>query len=232
MKVFSFCLYGSKMKYIKGMHENIQIITSKFPGWMIWIYYGGEDTPIREFYHYPNVICIPGKYTDNQLMLDRFVAFDDKMVEIMFVRDADSRINERDEWCIREFINSPKLFHIVRDHPYHAYYHTPILGGLWGIKKGCLPHFNIARAEEIYIQDRPNCRGFDQNFLGEIIYPKVGKDALIHGIAIEGHNETAVPIPFTSEHIFCGQVIEYDESGREYHNCDDCRIIMTNEDSD
>jgi hypothetical protein len=31
-------------------------------------------------------------------------------VEIMFVRDADSRINERDEWCIREFIQSQKMF--------------------------------------------------------------------------------------------------------------------------
>lgn len=222
MKVFSFCLYGVRPKYVRGMHENIKTIHEKFPDFKVLIYYG-SDTPISEFLHYENVIIIKGVYSDNQLMLDRFCAIDDPSVEIMFVRDADSRIHERDEWCIREFIQSPKVFHIIRDHPFHT---TPIMGGLWGIKKYCISHLNMRRYIEVYRHSYKNATGYDQHFLRDILYSKIESKALIHGCVKLTNTETIIPIPFKHAHMFCGQAIEYTNEGAEYHNCNDCKYLI------
>jgi len=186
MKVFSFCLYGNKPKYITGMHENIKTISAVFPDWKVVIYYE-ED-------------------------------------EVMMVRDSDSRINERDEWCIREFMRSPKLFHIIRDHPYHTSF---IMGGLWGMKRGLLPRFlKMDQMIKVYASENPNIQGFDQHFLSNIIYPKIRGSVLIHGCVKMHPTEHIVLIPIRSQHEFCGQAIEYDDEGREYHNCNDCRALQ------
>ena len=68
-------------------------------------------------------------------MLNRFYPIDEPDVDLLFSRDADSRINERDQFVISEFIKSNKMFHIVRDHYEHKF---PILGGIFGVKKGCI----------------------------------------------------------------------------------------------
>ena len=222
MKVFSFCLYGTNRKYVQGMHENVKSIAEKFPDFNIFLYYG-TDAPISEFLQYENVRLCQGAYTGNQLMLDRFCAIDEDSVEIMFVRDADSRINERDEWCIREFIQSQKMFHIIRDHPYHT---TPIMGGLWGIKKGSIPHLNMRRYIEVYRHSYKNATGYDQFFLRDILYPKIVSNCLIHGCVRMSHVEKVIPIPFKHAHMFCGQAIEYTNEGAEYHNCNDCKSLI------
>lgn len=224
MKVFSFCLYGSKPKYITGMHENIKTISIKFPDWKVFIYHDNSNL-INDFKKYSNVVTRLGVYTNGKLMLDRFCAIDELNVEIMMVRDADSRINERDEWCINSFIQSDKLFHIIHDHPYHV---TPILGGLWGIKKGCLPYFIFRNAVNLHQlgQVDSNC---DQLFLAKWVYPKVHDKSLYHGQLPTCYKDISAPIPMKNDHMFCGQVIDYDDEGREYHNCDDCRAIKLNE---
>lgn len=156
-------------------------------------------------------------------MLDRFKPIDDPDVEILFVRDADSRINARDEWCIREFIQSDKQFHVIRDHPYHT---SLIMGGLWGIKKGCLPSYmKMADMARAYASSHQNVRGFDQNFLNNVIYPKVAHVTLFHGMVRMWHDENVIGIPLRTPHVFCGQAIEYDAAGKEYHNCNDCKAM-------
>ena len=222
MKVFSFCLYGTKPKYVEGMHQNIKTIGERFPDFTVFIYYG-VDAPINEFNNYKNVMLIPGKFSGNQLMLDRFCAIDDKSVEIMFVRDADSRINERDEWCIREFMKSSKMFHIIRDHPFHT---TSIMGGLWGIKRGCIQHITMLSLIDFYRKSKKNVLGYDQHFLRDILYPRIASNCLIHGCVRMFHNEEVFPIPFKNAHMFCGQAIEYTNEGAEYHNCNDCKYLI------
>ena len=68
-------------------------------------------------------------------MMYRFLALDEEGVELMMVRDADSRIHVRDRWTIHTFVESKHKAHVIRDHPEHK---TPILGGLWGLKRGLL----------------------------------------------------------------------------------------------
>jgi protein O-GlcNAc transferase len=219
MKVFSFCLYGDKPKYIRGMHENIKIITEKFPDWKVYIYY--KDCPIEQFLGYTNVVAILGNYSGTHLMLDRFCAIDESDVEIMMVRDADSRIHIRDEWCIRQFLESPKPFHIIRDNGHHR---TFILGGLWGIKKNCI-RVPLRQLIDIFREKNSDSRAYDQMFLEKVIYSKIADRALIHG-GICAQYETNILIPFKTPHLFCGQVIEFAEDGSEYHNCEDCSLII------
>lgn len=223
MKVFSFCLYGSKPKYIRGMFENIKMIQTYFPEWKIFIYCG-DDVQIdilNALSSHPTVTLHKGWYTGNQLMLDRFTAIDESEVEVVCVRDADSRIHERDRWCVAEFLNSDKLFHSIRDHPYHR---TVIMGGLWAMKKGCIDEKMRDLIESYRIQQNHN--GFDQSFLRDILYPRVFKTMILHGRIQMYPHEQPIPIPLNTPHMFCGQAIEYDARGHEYHNCDDCRAIL------
>lgn len=49
------------------------------------------------------------------------------MVDTFMSRDADSRIIPREEAAVREWLTTDRIFHVMRDHPYHC---TPILGGI------------------------------------------------------------------------------------------------------
>jgi hypothetical protein len=44
----------------------------------------------------------------------------DEMVDTVMSRDSDSRIIHREEEAVREWLASDKIFHIMRDHPYHC----------------------------------------------------------------------------------------------------------------
>ena len=77
----------------------------------------------------------------------------------------------------------------------------------------------------MYANSHPNVRGFDQNFLNDVIYPKVAHNALFHGSVRMWANENVIHIPIAAPHVFCGQAIEYDGSGNEYHNCEDCKAM-------
>lgn len=207
MKVFSFCLYGSNPKYILGMIENIKIINEHFSDWYIFIYYDDISYDnLKYIDSFNNVKLIKSTYTKAKTMLDRFKAIDDKNVEIMIVRDADSRIHNRDRWAINKFIESDKKFHIIRDHIWHR---TLILGGLWGIKQGLL-NFNIEESIKNYEKNSENKWQVDQIYLIKFIYPIIKNNVLIHGILKMNNDEiiTQFPCP-VKENDFCGQVIDY-----------------------
>jgi hypothetical protein len=61
----------------------------------------------------------------------------------------------------------------MRDHPAHG---TAILGGMWGAKKGTVP--DMKNMIEFYVKG--NFWQVDQNFLREIIYPKILNNSFVH----------------------------------------------------
>lgn len=215
MNVFSFCLYGSNPKYTLGMIENIKMINEYFNEWYTYIYYNNIPANILEkIKTFNNIVLINSTYNNHKTMLDRFKPIDIMNVQIMMVRDADSLIHERDRWAINEFIKSNKKLHIIRDHAYHQ---RPIMGGLFGIKKGLLK-FNIEdkiKEFEIYNDDKYDV---DQKFLERHIY-HIGiknNDYLLHGHKIPVY-EVNIPFPFHPiNDNFCGQVVEYN-NGKPYN---------------
>jgi len=208
MRVFSFCIYGSNPKYCKGMTENLKLISTHFPDWNVWIYVG-NDVPTsysNEYSSFPNTKCIFTNETGKRLASYRFFAIDDPDVDCMFSRDADSRVDERDQMCIEKFLLSEKTFHIIRDHPNHK---SRIMAGMFGLKKSVFS-ISFQRLYTEWISSRMNIRDFyntDELFLEQVVYPLVHEHALVHTwtVSYEGENVSRIPRPSLS-HNFRGNV--------------------------
>ena len=216
--VFSFVVYGNDKKYTYGLLANLQLIQHAYPSWQVWIYYGSdvEDSMLSQYISYSNAVLIPTNHTGAITKFFRYFPIDDPSVEVCMVRDADSRVNDRDQVCINAFLKSSHLFHIIRDHPNH--YHK-IMAGMWGIKKGAL--FNSIRT--LFEQWKQyNVLDFwsDTRFLVECIYPSVQSISLIHDDR-NYTNDGAIHIPHhrNNKH-FIGQVYEYSDTGEEYPKFD------------
>lgn len=218
MKVFSFSIYGDDKKYLLGLLKNIEIIREHYPDFHIFIY---ADKNLNEEYKkkyqsYDNVKYMEFERENHSLMCNRFFAIDDDEVEIAFIRDADSRIHERDRWCINEFLKSDKLFHIIRDNHWHK---LEITGGLWGIKKGCL----IEKISELlieYFQENKYVPNYDndQQFLRNKLYSSIRDKCLIHSNISGLLNEKTKKIKVKLENNnFCGNVVLFNSNDQEYN---------------
>ena len=208
MNVFSFCLYGGyNDRYYPGMIENIQLVHKHFPGWFVFVYTGPDVTPemMATLRDAPYVVVKPTGKTGIENMIDRFTAIDEPDVDVMFVRDADSRIHWRDRWAITDFMNSPHFIaHTIRDHKEHS---ASLMGGLWALRKSA--GINIREEYEAY-KLNPIDRGIalDQNFLSVKIYPRVKMNILVHhggGPTNSFETVRTFPTPWT-ETLYCGQV--------------------------
>jgi hypothetical protein len=58
--------------------------------------------------------CHNNKVTDIQIPLL------DETVDVLLSRDSDSKIVPREEEAVREWLESKKIFHVMRDHPAHC----------------------------------------------------------------------------------------------------------------
>ena len=218
--VFSFSLFGNQDKYCKGLVKNITIIEKEFPGWEAWIYCGDgipEDT-LLELHDHPCVRLIPTQQEGMVNKFYRFFAIDDPEVGICIVRDADSRIYERDQACIQDFLQSEKFAHIIRDHPNH---HHLMMAGMWGIKKSAL--FFLQNPIQTLFHQWKQTKidsdfWSDTLFLCDIIYPKLAHVSMIHDeLQKYEPNDFKTPFRFPLlENHFVGQVYEYDSAGQEY----------------
>jgi hypothetical protein len=168
--VFVFSLYGEKPRYTVGMVDNARMLLAAFPDAIVKIYVASDvpayvkDVLVR----YPNVriVHVP-RMRGIHNMYDRFRAYDDDDYDILFVRDADSRVHLRDQDCIRQFCASDRMFHIIRDHKSHE---QLIMGGMWGARKGAIRGLSepLATVAETFQRAKANSSryGSDQNFFG------------------------------------------------------------------
>jgi len=221
VKVFSFTLFGNDAKYCKGLLKNVQLIEKKFPDWEVWVYCGDGIAEDHFFLlnEYPCVKLIPTHADGMVNKFYRFFAIDDPSVEICIIRDADSRLYERDEACIREFVESDRLSHIIRDHPNH---HHKMMAGMWGIRKEaikhCLQGSGIRALFEYWKQVWPSDTFWsDTDFLCQMLYPQLVQNALIHDETQHfepPHMKRPFQIPLKDDD-FVGQVYEVSSDGHE-----------------
>ena len=221
MKVISFCLYGNLEKYCKGLYKNLLIIQDKLSDYKSFLYISSDVSEewIKCYEKFSFVKIFRTKSTGHDNMIERFFAIDEENVDIAIIRDVDSRLNERDIWCIRDFEKSTYLFHTIRDHPDHK---TLILGGLWGIKKECLPP-NI-KIKSLYNKLNPkntiiNKIQHDQHFLKYLVFPIVYNNMIVYTFSdkmkMYGNEEIKI-IPFSvTNNDFCGLSIYFNENGEE-----------------
>lgn len=217
--VFSFSLFGNQDKYCRGLLKNITIIEEKFPGWEVWVYCG-EGIPETILFELTDHKCVKIIPTHEEGMVNkfyRFFAIDDPDVDICIVRDADSRIYDRDQACIQDFLQSDKSAHIIRDHPNH---HHKLMAGMWGIKKSA---FSVLEApiHTLFMQWKQTKVDSDfwsdTRFLCDVIYGKIVYVSMIHD-ELQSFEPSQFKTPFRFpmlDNHFVGQVYEY-ENGHEY----------------
>jgi hypothetical protein len=222
MHIFSFCIYGSSPKYCKGLLKNIEYIATAFPEFETWIAVG-DDVPesyTTAYQSFPRVRLFHYPFHDGRLMTYRFFFIDGPEVECMLVRDADSRITPRDEWCIRRFLdrtgtNAARIFSI-RDHCYHG---REIMGGQWGIFKISGLHL-----EKEYEKFKLSCTDIaaynsDQEFLRCHLYLPYKHLFVAYTSTHRFPDEQCEPIGIErlGPHDFCGNVINFKENGEEHY---------------
>jgi hypothetical protein len=219
VKVITFSLWGNKPIYSIGAIKNVELAKQYYPDFECWFYIHSPTVPentIYELQKHNNVKIIlkNSELNNSKPMMWRFEAIDDIDVEVMLSRDTDTRILLREKLAVDEWLESGKLFHIMRDHPYHSY---PIQGGMFGIKKNT----NIPSLCNL-INNFKQCgdRVYDQDFLRDIIYPIIKNNYFIHA-SYNIQNEERInigdcvkpfPIPYDNDYHFVGEYVFEDES--------------------
>lgn len=184
-KVISFSLWGNDPKYLIGAKENIKLQPQIYPGWVCRFYVDDQvpEETIKILKSNGAEIINKNRSDEFEGMMWRFEVMFDKTVDYFIIRDCDSRINPRESDAVREWLESSKPFHAMRDHKGHD---VPILGAMWGAKTFFLPDieklFNdfITKTKDSPVIKRGKHFYYDQVFLNDIIWPKISDKALIH----------------------------------------------------
>jgi hypothetical protein len=207
--IISFSLWGDDPFYNVGAIRNAEQALVHYEGW-ICRYYIGTNVPketIDKLKELPNTEIIIMEDEENNWMgmFWRFYAISDPDAEYVIFRDTDCRVNNRESMAVKEWMDSGKTLHIMRDHPMHT---EPIMGGMWGVhgrqfmekcnKIWGVDADNLTMKEVIggwlinemrrTKENQPNafgdweydCKGIDQKFLRAFVYKLSWKDAHIH----------------------------------------------------
>lgn len=215
MKIISFSLWGQNLKYCVGALRNAELALRFYPGWQC-VFQVDALVPqvlvdrLSEMEHVDVIRRIDPETNgmvkgDWRAMMWRFEFANATGVEAMISRDCDSRLTPREAAAVEEWLSSDKGFHMMHDHPWHS---VPILGGMFGIKNGCVPEFEALLANW-QAEDRLQT---DQEFLAQEIWPRVRRDFMNHddGFFPQWNN---TPFPSTRNGLeFVGEI--YDENNR------------------
>ncbi len=202
-KLVCYSLWGDNPKYTIGAIKNAKQIKKIYPGW-IARFYCGTSVPaeileaLQQEQAEIKLMNVPGDWSG---MFWRFEAIADADVSVMISRDTDSRLTHRESAAVNEWLQSDKLFHVMRDHPEH---NTEILGGMWGARKPILQDIN-------HLMKAYNKGDFwqvDQNFLREVVWPRISYTVCVHDPFF-----AKIPFPRRREgYEFVGQVWDENEN--------------------
>lgn len=217
-KVISYSLWGNKEFYTYGAIHNVYGCAFYYPEWTARFYVQQDvDQTVKE------ILC-SAKNTEVYETEDgpseggmfwRFLpAFEDG-VDIMLSRDCDSRITEREVFAVKDWLQSDKDFHIMRDHPHHT---SLVMGGMWGCRNGILrglkDRFDNFRKSERW--------GLDQMFLNSCVYPEISTNAKVHSecVCFNGENSETFPTKRLGKY-FVGQRV----SSENFPMMKDCEYL-------
>lgn len=219
MKVFSYCIYDYDLKYYLGLIENIKIINEYYPDYYIYIYYGINcivNLIEKIVVIFKNIKIFP---TNKNGFINTFIRYKpilDDDIEITIIRDADSEVNERDRWCINDFIsknnNNNYYYNTIRDHYWHK---NNLLAGMSMLCKNDINYLELKEEfSKIFIdienKEQNYVYGCDEIILKEKIYPIIKDNFIVYTNICAYTNEKSQVINFPNNNInFVGNVIEY-----------------------
>ena len=138
-------VYGKDPRYTWGVLRNAQLVPVYLPEWTLRVYVAADPAPSQ--------LAVPPRVINKLRLLGaevvevpsgnsmaprnwRLLAADDHRLDYFLVRDADSRLSEREAAAVRDWLSaaekngSRSVVHCIRDHRKHA--DQAIVDGLWG----------------------------------------------------------------------------------------------------
>jgi hypothetical protein len=189
--------------YLDGLEANVRLAGLYYPEWIVRVYAVNlSEDQVRRVLAVDaatgnrtlEVVVCPdgsplgaplrpasGQYPQYRGAYGRFLAADDPKVELAVFRDLDSRPSVRELLAVNEWISSGLGVHTMHDHRFH---HEPLLGGMWGARRGAV---GVTGAMRSAVRDHPGDAiggygGDDQGFLATYVWPAVRGDALDHEV--------------------------------------------------
>ena len=216
-KVVAFSLYGTNKMYQDGAIENAKLVKKYYPDWECRFYISQEVASETIELLQENNAKVIHKVREDEVdgTFWRFMPMSEEDVEILIVRDADSRISLREVYAVEEWINSAKKCHIMRDNPGHV---ILIPAGMFGMRGGVIP--NIEKLIKEWKTRRKkqglgwaDSYGLDQLFLAQEIYPKIKSSVLIHSELVKFRGETVCSFPTQRiNNEFVGEAITFEDT--------------------
>jgi hypothetical protein len=176
-QAISFSLYGSDIRYCVGAIKNAIIAQQILDEEYDLIFFVGQSVPswvISTLRLFPNVQIIQTDAPeDHTAKLWRFLACELDYDFVAF-RDADARLSLRELKAHEEFIESGLDAHIMKDHPIGHNY--PINAGMFTVRSALFKDIRTliesAEISDYYTQD--------QDFLRNLIYPRIQFSCFVH----------------------------------------------------
>jgi len=220
-KIISFSVWGTNPKYAEAAYQNLLLQPEIYPDW-ICRFYMDETVPssLRTKLEEGGAEIVMMPPSDgNYGLFWRFEPLKDTTIERFIVRDSDSRLNIREAAAVKEWEESGKEFHIMRDHPQHG---AKICGGMWGansefinkIEKdydNLLKNFLSTLTFNRIFTPRGKYFNCDQPFLWAVVWPRIMNSHIAHikdlpNLRFMG-NERLFPIE-NPDGMFVGEPIE------------------------
>lgn len=227
MNIISFSLYGSVPKYCIGAIKNTDLAAQFYPDWTC-LFFVTPSVPsdiVKAILERRNtrIFTMPDYDPSNPVSMEnvpgmfmRMLPMDDMPFtwERIIVRDADSRICQREVEAVREWVESGKILHVMRDHFAHG---REMNGGLWGLRKS-LAHIPAqVMFDWCNSKGRPIDYGDDQDFLGAVVWPRFNHSVTQHDSFSRRLFPEALPFPTKRIHPrFCGEVWDENDIPREH----------------
>ncbi len=188
-KIISFSVWGSNPKYAEAAYQNLLLQPEIYPDWTCRFYID-ETVPrdVRVKLEQGAEVVVMPKSDGNYGLFWRFEPLKDLTIDKFIVRDSDSRLNIREAAAVKEWEESDKEFHIMRDHPQHGAY---ICGGMWGatsefINKIGKDYDTLLKSfvgtltfQRIFTQ-RGKYFNCDQPFLWAVVWPRIINSHIAH----------------------------------------------------
>lgn len=218
MNTISYCLFGDDPMYHVGAIRNAEDAKWAYPGWEVRVYSALEeksDTNNKLKYLGATVRHIEySKHGPFTTKLNRLrVIYEDFDVGYFMMRDVDSRFTHREIAAVHEWLNSADSFHVMRDHPSHK---RIMMAGMWGGRKGMLRDTHELFLKEL---DSGRCDELktDQQFLADVIWPRIKNDVIQHDSCTRYNNKESIPYPTgIGDFRFIGEQI--DENDKPKHH--------------
>lgn len=214
MKAVSVSVYGKEDMYCIGAIRNAELVSKFYPGWKCIVWH--DDTVpqevIEKLSEFDHVILkdmtgseIPGMYW-------RFLCLDMEEVEIFCVRDADSRIFEREVSAVNDWLSKNKALHLMRDHPHHNY---PVMGGMWGFRNDIVRFPIEKKLREWITTVKPQFSKMDDMDFIAILYSEFFHNCVVH----DDWKRCPLSIQFPTHRVdknFVGQIHFADETTTDH----------------